>query len=137
MESLSKLTAIKKKGLLFPWAPLTFFPQFIHTFIDSRAGHCYGGVGKQNGGYPFWGFKEHCMLCVLRVHVNSSLVVASTIRIQPDLCHKGRGLCGVTWPQSSCHKEVIDPTLASSMVWASLLQVTAAMKVSHFQLGCT
>lgn len=47
MESLSKLIAIKKKGLLFPWAPSTFFPQFIHAFIDSGAGRCLlGGVGK-------------------------------------------------------------------------------------------
>lgn len=49
VEPLSKLTAIKKKGLPFPWASLTFFPQFIHTFLDSGAGHCYEGAGKGNG----------------------------------------------------------------------------------------
>lgn len=52
-EPLSKLTAIKKKGLLFPWASLTFFPQFIHTFLDSRAQHCGRRLEMEMGSSPF------------------------------------------------------------------------------------
>lgn len=61
-EPLSKLAAIKKKGLLFLWAALTFFLPFIHMFLDSRAQRCYRGAG--NWEFSILGFKRHSTCCV-------------------------------------------------------------------------
>lgn len=86
-DPLSKLTAIKKRGLLFPWAALTFFLPFIHMFLDSRAQRCYRGAGKGSWEFSILGCKKHSTCCVPCISMNRDLTIACAIWMQPDLYH--------------------------------------------------